>query len=236
MSALGAGVRLLPFAIPCAIGSALTAAVAGRAKIPPIYLMLGGSAIQVVGFALLSTAPETTHISSAQYGYEAIAGFAVGISLCCVILMTPFAVEKRDKCSYFHVTSGPILVWPTDTTPSCGDERGDTVPHHGWRHRPCDCHDCDQQLLEESPGGPSTPGSDRCSTAIDRCSRDVASGVGGNCKRHLCTRVQFTTADYDWLFCGPDTGHFPHVAEKTDCGVKKRRIGVQHDHDLVLVH
>ncbi|CAD6570392.1 MAG: hypothetical protein ASARMPREDX12_003478 [Alectoria sarmentosa] len=81
MSALGAGVRLLPFAIPCAIGSALTAAVAGRAKIPPIYLMLGGSAIQVVGFALLSTAPETTHISSAQYGYEAIAGFAVGITV-----------------------------------------------------------------------------------------------------------------------------------------------------------
>ena len=96
---LGAGIRLLPFALTCAIGSVVTAGVAGKAKIPPIYLMLGGSAIQVVGFALLSTAPKTTRISHAQYGYEAISGFAVGVNLCCLIMMTPFAVEKRDKCS-----------------------------------------------------------------------------------------------------------------------------------------
>lgn len=97
MSPLGAGIRLLPFALLCAIGSVVTASVAGKAKVPPIYLMLGGSIIQIVGFALLSTAPETTSISNAQYGYEAIAGFAVGINLCCLIVMTPFTVEKRDK-------------------------------------------------------------------------------------------------------------------------------------------
>lgn len=110
MSPLGAGIRLLPFAVTCAIGSVGTAGVASKAKIPPIYLMLGGSAIQVVGFALLSTAPDTTRVSKAQYGYEAIAGFAVGISLCSLIVMTPFTVEKRDKCSYISATSKPFLV------------------------------------------------------------------------------------------------------------------------------
>ena len=110
MSPLGAGIRLLPFAVPCAIGSVVTAGVAGKAKIPPIYLMLGGSAIQILGFALLSTAPETTHICNAQYGYEAIAGFAVGVNLCCLIVMAPFAVEKRDKGSYFLAKSQPIQV------------------------------------------------------------------------------------------------------------------------------
>ena len=104
-SPLGAGIRLLPFAVTCAIGSVVTAGVASKAKIPPIYLMLGGSAIQVVGFTLLSTTPDTTRISKAQYGYETIAGFAVGISLCSLIVMTPFTVEKRDKCSYISATS-----------------------------------------------------------------------------------------------------------------------------------
>ena len=66
--------------------------------------MLVGSAVQVVGFTLLSTVPVTTRISNAQYGYEAIAGFSVGISLCCSILMMPFAVEERDKCSSIHAT------------------------------------------------------------------------------------------------------------------------------------
>ena len=98
LSPLGAGVRLLPFAISSPIGSGLAAGLAGKAKIPPIYLMLGGSAIQIVGFTLLSVSPTSQGIDKAQYGYEVIAGFAVGINLACLILMTPFVVEKRDKC------------------------------------------------------------------------------------------------------------------------------------------
>lgn len=83
----------------------ITAGVAARAKIPPIYLMLVGSAVQVVGFTLLSTVPAITRISNAQYGYEAIAGFAVGSSLCCFIIMMSFAVEERDQCSSICIKS-----------------------------------------------------------------------------------------------------------------------------------
>ena len=97
VSPIGAGIRLLPFAASSPIGSGVAAGLAGRAKIPPIYLLLGGSAVQIVGFTLLSMAPATNSINKAQYGYEIIAGFAVGVNLACLILMTPLVVEKKDK-------------------------------------------------------------------------------------------------------------------------------------------
>ena len=97
-SPLGAGVRLLPFAILSPIGSGVAAALAGRGKIPPIYIFLCGSAMQIAAFALLGMKSNVQSIEKAQYGYEVVAGFAVGINLACIILMTPFVVEKRDKC------------------------------------------------------------------------------------------------------------------------------------------
>ena len=97
LSPLAAGIRLLPFALASPIGSGAAAALTGKAKIPPIYATLGGSIVQIIGFALLSTSPTSRSIDNAQYGYEAIAGLAVGVNLACLILMAPFTVEKRDK-------------------------------------------------------------------------------------------------------------------------------------------
>lgn len=103
VSALGAGIRLLPFAVLSPIGSIIAAGVAGKLKVPPIYLLLGGSVIQTVGLALLSTSPTTTRINIAQYGYQAVAGFGVGVNIACLLVMTPFTVEKRDQCSMPHL-------------------------------------------------------------------------------------------------------------------------------------
>lgn len=105
-SALDAGIRLLPFALLVPIGSILGAAITGKAKIPPIYISIGGSAIQIVGFALLSISPTRTSESKAQYGYQVIAGFSVGINLACLTVMAPFAVEKRDKGLTSYSTLG----------------------------------------------------------------------------------------------------------------------------------
>lgn len=98
ISALGAGIRLLPFAVLSPIGTGVSAAIAGKAKIPPVYLLPAGAIIQIIGFTLLSTESTGTSPGKAQYGYQAIAGFGVGMNLGTLILMTPFAVEKRDKC------------------------------------------------------------------------------------------------------------------------------------------
>ena len=106
ISALGAGIRLLPFAVLTPIGSGVSAAIAGRAKIPPIYLMMVGAVIQMIGFALLSTGSTGPSPGTAQYGYQAVSGFGVGMNLSNLIVMTPFAVEKRDKCPWrYHILS-----------------------------------------------------------------------------------------------------------------------------------
>lgn len=66
-------------------------------KLPLVYLVLAASIIQVIGYSLLSTLPESPAISASQYGYQIIAGFGCGINISLLILMTPFAVEGRDK-------------------------------------------------------------------------------------------------------------------------------------------
>lgn len=96
MSPLGAGVRLLPFTFLCPIGS-IFASVIAKAKVPPIYLLIVGSALQVIGFSLLSTIHITQSIGTTQYVFEIIAGFGVGMNISTLILMTPFCVEDRDK-------------------------------------------------------------------------------------------------------------------------------------------
>ena len=66
--------------------------------------------IQIVGFALLSTSSTGTSETKGQYGYQVLAGFSVGISLACQIVMAPFAVEKRDKGLPSHnSTPGPEI-------------------------------------------------------------------------------------------------------------------------------
>lgn len=97
VSTLNAGIRLIPFTLASPFGSAISAAVAGKAKIPPIHIVIFASALQVVGFALLSTLPTSSVTTNAQYGYQVIAGFGVGINISTLVIMTPYMVEPRDK-------------------------------------------------------------------------------------------------------------------------------------------
>lgn len=98
LSPLDAAIRLLPFALASPFGSALAPLIAKKAKIPPLYLCLVGSALQLIGFALLTTTPHSMDIFVGQYGYQFIAGLGVGINLACLVVMAPFTVEERDKC------------------------------------------------------------------------------------------------------------------------------------------
>ncbi|KAF7914938.1 hypothetical protein BELL_0327g00030 [Botrytis elliptica] len=98
ISALNAGFKLIPFTVLAPVGSVISAILAGKVKIPPIYLVLIASCIQVIGFALLSTLPTAAAASPAQYGYQVIAGFGIGINISTLILMTPYSVaDPRDN-------------------------------------------------------------------------------------------------------------------------------------------
>ena len=93
----------MPFTFAAPVGSAVSALIAGKLKVPPIYLVMCASVLQVIGFVLLSTLSYTPKVTAAQYGYEVIAGFGCGINISLLILMTPFSIEKRDRGMFiFH--------------------------------------------------------------------------------------------------------------------------------------
>lgn len=100
-TALSAGLRLIPFTVASPFGSAISATIAGKLKVPPIYMVICASCLQIVGFALLSSLSLSTKETNAQYGYQVITGFGVGINISTLIIMAPFSIrEKRDLCRY----------------------------------------------------------------------------------------------------------------------------------------
>lgn len=96
VSPLGAGIRLLPFSLPCAIASALTGVLTSRLKVPPIYVLLWGAILQTLGLALSYGQPIGLDVLASQYGFEALAGFGVGLSLTTLLTVTPSVVQKSD--------------------------------------------------------------------------------------------------------------------------------------------
>ncbi|KAM0149208.1 hypothetical protein ACHAPG_009552 [Botrytis cinerea] len=97
-TALNAAFRLIPFTLLCPVGSIVSTVVAGKAKVPPIFFIMIGSGLQVVGFALLSTLTISEVVPVSQYGFQVIAGFGVGINLSTLLLITPYSIsEPADK-------------------------------------------------------------------------------------------------------------------------------------------
>lgn len=94
-SGLDAGVRLIPFTLLMPFGTVLASTLAGRLKVPPLYLILTGSCLQVIGFALLGTLPTSTETPNQIYAFQVIAGMGCGMNFTLLFIMVPYVVEKR---------------------------------------------------------------------------------------------------------------------------------------------
>ncbi|KAI1382510.1 putative multidrug resistance protein fnx1 [Hypoxylon trugodes] len=94
-SGLDAGVRLIPFTVTIPAGMIFSSTIAGRLKVPPLYLLLAGSCLQVIGFALLGTLPLSLEIPGRIYGFEFIAGWGCGMNFALLFVLIPFVNEKR---------------------------------------------------------------------------------------------------------------------------------------------
>ncbi|OTA80297.1 hypothetical protein M434DRAFT_38029 [Hypoxylon sp. CO27-5] len=97
LSSLDAGVRLVPFGGAVPVGTITSAAVAGKLRVPAIYITISGALLQVVGFALLGTLQPSAGIPAAVYGYQVIAGVGCGISFQTLFLTIPFTADKCDQ-------------------------------------------------------------------------------------------------------------------------------------------
>ncbi|KAJ8132387.1 hypothetical protein O1611_g1236 [Lasiodiplodia mahajangana] len=115
-SGLGAGVRLIPFTAVIPVGSIFASILAGKFKIPPIYLLILGSVLQVLGFALIGTLPSTLSIPDRIYGFQILAGWGCGINFSLLFILIPFYNEKRDHAvalgagSQFRFMGGSIVL------------------------------------------------------------------------------------------------------------------------------
>ncbi|KAI1740696.1 putative multidrug resistance protein fnx1 [Xylaria scruposa] len=115
-SGLDAGVRLIPFSAVIPIGSIFASVLGGKHKVPPVYLLLLGSALQILGFALIGTLPSTLEIPSRIYGFQIIAGWGCGINFSLLFILIPLINEKRDGAvglgagSQFRFIGGSIVL------------------------------------------------------------------------------------------------------------------------------
>ncbi|KAI0100756.1 putative multidrug resistance protein fnx1 [Nemania sp. FL0031] len=115
-SGLDAGVRLIPFTAVIPVGSIFASILAGKYKVPPIYLLILGSILQVLGFALIGTLPSTLSIPNRIYGFQILAGWGCGINFSLLFILIPFFNEKQDHAvalgagSQFRFMGGAMVL------------------------------------------------------------------------------------------------------------------------------
>ncbi len=108
ISPLGAGIRLVPFNFMIALGCILVNVFAMRTRIAPIYLVLAGSIIELIGLSLFSTLSATSIMIPAPaviYGWEVLSGFGIGMVWGMLLVIPPHVVEHRDLA----ISSGALL-------------------------------------------------------------------------------------------------------------------------------
>ncbi|KAJ5100127.1 major facilitator superfamily domain-containing protein [Penicillium argentinense] len=96
-SPLGAGVKLLSFALSCPLGIIGCSVLAGRLRIPFCYIALVGIACEVTGFFLFSEIPSTTHLLLGQFGYLVLAGLGVGLAVSAFYMAVSLVVDLEDQ-------------------------------------------------------------------------------------------------------------------------------------------
>ena len=105
LSGLDAGARLIPFSLAVPAGTGMASGLASRFRTPLVYLILGGSCIQIVGFAVLGTLPESLTLPTRMYAGQIIAGLGCGINFTPLFLSIPVTVGPRDTGKpYSHLT------------------------------------------------------------------------------------------------------------------------------------
>lgn len=143
---LEAGLRLIPFTLAAPFGSIISAGLAKGARIPALYFVILAALLQVIGFALLSTVPESHQISAAQYGYEIIAGFGCGINISLLLVMIPFRVQERDKGKWISIV---VLGHFTKPLTSGRDGLNRSVSRDGRCDWPCYYYNSVQRPCQE---------------------------------------------------------------------------------------
>jgi hypothetical protein len=111
VNGLSPAVRFLAFGAFVPSGSTLGAGLMNKFKIPAAVVITIGASLQLVGAVFLSRIPTDSHLHKAQYGYQVLLGIGVGFVMVGLLLLVPFAMEKRDlgksycRCISSHISA-----------------------------------------------------------------------------------------------------------------------------------
>ena len=93
-SPFGAGIRMLPLLLASPVAIVVSGQLASRFKVPPFYLLLFASSLQMVGVGLTSSVPFVS--GNQMYGYEVLMGFGFGMGLVSLLIFMPMVVTRAD--------------------------------------------------------------------------------------------------------------------------------------------
>src|SRR5438552_214332 len=96
LSPLSAAVRLLTFGAFVPVGSGLAGALMGKPRIPPCWIVLTGAILEIIGIIFLSRIDTSPHIDKSQYAFQVLAGTGIGFVNAGLVILVPYAMEKRD--------------------------------------------------------------------------------------------------------------------------------------------
>jgi hypothetical protein len=95
-----AGISLLPLLLMTPLASGLSGYLASNQKlrVPPLYLVLLGSCLQLIGVGLDSSISTnvTNGIQKVQYAYEVLVGIGFGLVLSSLLTLVPMVANKSD--------------------------------------------------------------------------------------------------------------------------------------------
>jgi hypothetical protein len=83
---------------PLASGISATLVSSQKFRVPPLYLVVLGSCLQLIGVGLYSTISTNVEdgIQKVQYVYEVFMGWGFGLVLSSLLTFIPLVVDKKD--------------------------------------------------------------------------------------------------------------------------------------------
>ncbi|OTB01301.1 hypothetical protein M426DRAFT_14609 [Hypoxylon sp. CI-4A] len=93
---LDAGVRLILFSAVYPVGAIIAATLCKNRRVAPLYLMLFGEMLQIVGFVLITQVSANDLHWNGLYGLQVLVGVGLGFVVGTATLMTPAIVERKD--------------------------------------------------------------------------------------------------------------------------------------------
>ena len=96
VSPFDAGVRLLPLLLASPVATAVAGQLATKLKVPPFYLTMSATSLQMLGIGLCSSISFRDSSSKAMYGYEVLMGFGFGMGLVSLLIYAPLVVDRED--------------------------------------------------------------------------------------------------------------------------------------------